>query len=80
MAIERSRIFCRHSHECGHPACGTRAKRHFRRFARFMYWIPAFARMTASGECHAYFERTKLEPAMHENDGHRRHITCQIRK
>ena len=80
MAMERSSIFCRHSRECGNAACDTHAKRHFRRFARFTFWIPAFPRMTASGECHEYFERIKPEPAMHENDGRRRHLIWRIRK
>ena len=46
----------------------------------FFVVILANARMTASGERHAYFERIKSEPAMQEDDGARRHITCQIRK
>ena len=80
MAMERSRIFCRHSRACGNPACDTHAKRHCRRFARFTYWIPAFARMTACGERHGCFERTKLGPGIHEDDDHRRHVTWQICK
>ena len=80
MAMERSRIFCRHSRECGNPAYDTHAKRHCRRFARFKYWVPAFARMTASDERHEYFERTKPDPAMHGDDDRRRHLIWQIRK